>query len=134
MFEIIDDSLFTSDWVAHPTLPLELTKGGKVRNKITKVIYQPRTHSKGYIKIEGDLLLHRLLMETFNPIADSENFTVDHKNGIRNDNRLENLEWVLRPQNTQRMHSNQQEIMQAVQAMIQKRGYEYTLDILTKNL
>lgn len=39
MFEIVDDSLFTSDWVAHPTLPLELTKEGKVRNKNTKTIY-----------------------------------------------------------------------------------------------
>ena len=134
MFEIIDDSLFTSDWVAHPTLPLELTKEGKVRNKNTKTFYQPRTNANGYIKIEGDFLLHRLLMETFNPIADSENYTVDHINGIRNDNRLDNLRWVLLPQNIQRMHNNQQEIMQAVQTMIQKRGYEYTLDILTKNL
>jgi hypothetical protein len=30
-------------------------------------------------------------METFNPVENMENLYVDHINGIRDDNRLENL-------------------------------------------
>jgi hypothetical protein len=34
---------------------------------------------------------HRLIMEVFNPIENMDNFYVDHINGKRSDNRLENL-------------------------------------------
>lgn len=67
-YKVIDDSLFTSkEWTRHPTKNLELTKKGQVRNSNNKVIYIPRLTTNGYIQI-GDNLLHRLLMETFNPI------------------------------------------------------------------
>jgi hypothetical protein len=49
--------------------------------------------------------LHRLLALQF--IPNPHNFTcVDHINGIRNDNRLENLRWVSYTQNNNNMKSN----------------------------
>jgi hypothetical protein len=41
------------------------------------------------------VLHHRLVLETYHPISNSHLYQCHHKNHIRNDNRLENLEWVL---------------------------------------
>lgn len=57
--------------------------------------------TQGYIGIDLRLngetkqeLLHRLVLSTFNPIVGWEKLTVNHINGNKEDNRLENLEWM----------------------------------------
>lgn len=37
---------------------------------------------------------HRLVLMTFDPIENEKSMQVNHRNGVKNDNRLENLEWV----------------------------------------
>ena len=43
--------------------------------------------------------VHRVVLETFKPIKNSENYDVNHLNNNRTDNRLENLEWCSRSEN-----------------------------------
>jgi predicted N-acyltransferase len=45
-------------------------------------------------------LVHRLIAETFIPNHENK-LEVNHKNSIRNDNRIENLEWTTRSENNQ---------------------------------
>lgn len=43
-------------------------------------------------------MVHRLVMNAFNPTL-NENLEINHKNRIRNDNRLDNLEWLTHDDN-----------------------------------
>lgn len=73
--------------------------------RIKGVILRPHTNRFGYVYVQlwknkkgVNFLVHRLLAETFieNPLLKSD---VNHKNGVRNDNRLDNLEWATRSEN-----------------------------------
>ena len=57
--------------------------------------YYVTLYNDGYAK---KLYIHRLLMETFVPNPEGK-ATVNHKNGIKTDNRLENLEWATHAEN-----------------------------------
>ena len=49
--------------------------------------------------ITKNYLVHRLILSTFHPRKDAENYDVNHKNGNKLDNRVDNLEWCTRSEN-----------------------------------
>ena len=87
-------------------------RGGQILTKISKP-RKTQLNKYGYRyvhlmknKITKQKLIHRLIAEAFIPNPDSSKSFVNHKNGIKNDNRIENLEWCTLKQNTQHALKN----------------------------
>lgn len=60
----------------------------------------PSSTKKGYMRIvlqtskgRKTFQVHRLVLETFNPVENCENLEVNHIDGNKNNNSLNNLEW-----------------------------------------
>ena len=116
----------------------EVSNLGRVRQKKTKRLLG-YANGKGYLGIQlnnTNISIHRLVFFSFHPelISYEKQITIDHINGIRTDNRLENLQPLAMKQNSQKMDKDQTEIRGLLFQVIQKMGYEDTkqklLDLL----
>lgn len=72
---------------------------------------QPVKCGNGYLSFTlcGDnvrrrSLIHRIVLSSFCPREDEDSMQVNHKNGIRDDNRLLNLEWLTCSDNIKHAH------------------------------
>lgn len=104
-----------------------ITNDGKIYSKSSKRFLNPSVNNAGYLIIDlhGDqydenkdhttytrkraskrkkFRVHRLVTEYFLPERDPECLEVNHKNKDREDNRVENLEWVTSQQNLEHAH------------------------------
>lgn len=62
--------------------------------------------------------VHRLMLKTFAPDKQADSLDVNHINGIKIDNRLENLEWVTRGEN----HKHRYRVLGQKHSMTDKFG------------
>lgn len=139
--EIQDDE--NEVWKECPQYPnWEFSNLGQVRNKETKKFYgKGQKKAEGYYSIAIDsntrLPVHRGVMMSFCPIEKPENFVVDHINGMRNDNRVENLRWAWQRENAEYGDQNNMALRTLLADLIQIYGYEETknklIDLLPKN-
>ena len=96
----------------HPTFTgYAVSKDGAVINKKTNKKLKPQTNEDGYLQIclyknkkRYFKLINRLVLETYNPIEDSHLYHAHHVDEVRDDNRLENLEWELKAEHLSKHH------------------------------
>ena len=120
-----------------PDLDVEVNREGQVRKKSTKLIKTPQYDQFGYQYLsikspEGkqkNYRVHRLVAQAFLPEY-SEDLVVDHVNGIRDDNRLDNLAMKTQQENIQARDANNQPLYQELRRLVKTHGYEKTLEIL----
>ena len=90
--------------LSHPDY--EVNEDGVIRNKINGRIIKAHLNEFGYERVNmknptGNRrceFVHRIVLSSFYPPI-SKSLEVNHINGIKNDNRLINLEWVTRSEN-----------------------------------
>lgn len=107
----------------------EVSNFGRVRNKNNKVLLNG-TLKNNYIvySLENkNYLGHRLILQSFQPIDNFNEMTVDHVNGIKTDNSLSNLRWMSGDENVLMMINHRKELNKELTRLIQKWGYEETL-------
>lgn len=111
----------------------EVSNLGRLRNKKTKIIAKGSIKKNGYVQVSVDnqnYRLHRLVLQTWCPNEDYEELTVDHINGNRSDNRLENLRWATQEENTAYMLTHRGELNKELTRLLSKYSYEQVLQML----
>ena len=86
----------------------EVNEDGYVRNSRNNNILTNSPNNKGYMTVSlgkhlPGQLVHILVSEAFIPGYES-GMDVDHKNGVKCDNRVENLQWLTRSDNLKRAY------------------------------
>lgn len=71
-------------------------------------------------KIKKTTAVHKLVMEHFGPAKPGDNYVIDHKDGNKNNNHIDNLQWVTIRENTTRYYGNQDKKIKVLE--LRKQG------------
>lgn len=88
----------------HPTLGVWCHRGGSLFSSKTgkkRTCFKLRNRKDGYLQLslkKSSYLAHRIIAEAWIPNLENKP-KINHKNGIKDDNRIENLEWVTQREN-----------------------------------
>lgn len=130
-----NENFKNESWKEHPNknLDLEVSDQGRARTKTSKRLIGYKDTKNNYILIKKNGVqyqLHRLIMETFFPIKNSEIYYVDHIDGNRSNNTLKNLRWVEAGENLAFRNEKWQTFGPIFQKLLQKYGYDTTKEKL----
>lgn len=82
---------------------------GRVFNNNTKQMSGQSYRQNGYLQAKfksTPFLVHRLIMMSFHPIPNPEDFQVNHIDGVKDNNNINNLEWCTNLENMAHAYKN----------------------------
>lgn len=117
----------------------EVSNLGRVRQKESKKLMGSKL-SNGYITVKfGQIInvrVHRVVYFSFHPelLPDEKLYVIDHINGKRDDNRLENLRAISNLANIKKGKENQKDCQTILAQLLLKYGYDKTQEKLIELL
>ena len=95
-------------WVYIKNYPTyRVTSNGRIYSEFRKQYIKPIPRNDGYMEVSlgrQSQLVHIFVAEGFLGEKPGKKFVINHKNGDKGDNRVDNLEWSTRQQNSQHAH------------------------------
>ena len=135
---IIEDNfhLDGEEWVdCYVNTEWEVSNLGRIRRKNTKKLMGSIDKTTNYLRVsmvdkstnkQTNQMVHRLVYLSFHPelLENATSVQIDHINGVRTDNRLDNLRPLSAILNIQSRDKNQEKVRLITTELILKYGYE----------